>query len=231
MMRKGCERFVVPVESLDTLPEPVAAVICQHVTHIRQMILIPAQEFPLRRLVWRWDLAFGWRKTPRRTVVLGDDQLLVVHETDPLTVTQIPLADLAYIHITKDLLYAVVELGWNSGGEWQTVTLEHTLVGHPLVRRLLDMAREQSPAPVTALALADDLPFKFRNYLQESLLPDEHVCGSAYQPGRGMTAITEQNLIRIVESRGYGIHIHFYALNHVEQMPEEQAALARAALS
>jgi hypothetical protein len=189
------DHFLYRVESLDDLPEAVQAAIQQHQLSqsIQGIVVIPPQQYATRRASWLGDLPFGWRNTPRRTLVFGSEQLavLAIDSRNRLTTTIIPLAALTEIELTLVLLYAYVQFTWASAGSIETIKIEFNSVGEPVIREQLASLRDKiiecSPHPRLKTdsrlrASIADLPLKFHNYLNLALLPREEVFASVYQP-------------------------------------------------
>jgi hypothetical protein len=189
-MRKYPPHFPRTVPSIDDLPEPVRLVLQQHQldTHVRQIVFVPTNTYPLLREEGHRLLPFLWRHTPDRTLVLSRDHIAVVTVgQDGLTLTVIPLAAVVGVYLVTVLLYAYVELAWIAAGQVEVLKIEFNLVGLHLIRRVVDQARSSITAhgwdvrAGTADPIAP-LPLKFRNYLRDGLLPDERVLAAIYQP-------------------------------------------------
>lgn len=245
-MRKGVEHFLVPVASMDELPEPVQAAIrhCMPDSDICQMISIPPQQYPIWQSSWRRHLPFGWRKTPRRTLVFGQD-LLVIVEAPPdagLNTIVIPFDALLDINLVTVLLYAYLEFTWTGPAQVDVLRIEFNLVGEPLVRRGIDRVRSRiaartqpSAAPGTTDLSLKQLPLKFRNYLRQSVLPGEALRAAVFQPAirqpgaklrpwlspNRAVAVTDQHIIVIEEDlrravhHNYTVNTHFFPLHSI----------------
>jgi hypothetical protein len=207
------------------LPDPVAEAIRrrQPDQFVRRIIKIPPHEYPVRRTAWLFELPFGWRTTPDRTLAFGDRESTVV-EVDQhgiLTVTPIPLDSLVEIHMMEVLLYAFIEFIWVGDARVETKRIEYNSVGSRLIQRAVDEIRAtfQPCLPPAArsqpeISLAE-LPLKFRNHLRSSLISEEQLLAVTYQPAirRKMgrlhpflspnraVAITERCLISIEDQR------------------------------
>ncbi len=189
MMGKAIERFLDKVESIDDLPTAVGAAIRQYDAAVQSIIVIPPQEYPIRRIGWLGDLPFGWRLTPRRTIAFCASQIIVV-ECDAkgvLTTKVIPIQALTSIELTTVLLYAYLCFTWSEAAQVETMKIEFNAVDEHIIRALLTTPRAaiaaQGPAvPPIVKVSSRDLPLKFRNYLRLALLPDEHVAAAIYQP-------------------------------------------------
>jgi len=244
-MRKGTEHFLVPVKSVDELPPPVCEAIraVQPDSGIHQIVLIPPQEYPVFRVGWLRNLPFGWRKTPKRTLVFGDDQITLVEESplDGLSTILIPYASLIDLHLCTVLLYAYMELHWASEAQIETLKIEFTLVGLRHIRQGLEHVRTRmlhTPPEPTAgeISPLEGLPLKFRNFTRSSLLPGETVHAAIFQPAvrrevslfhpliapNCAAVITDYHLIFIQEEvsgacREYATNVRFYPLSRICQ--------------
>jgi hypothetical protein len=223
-MNRRRPQFPTEVRSIGDLPEPVGEAIRQQQPghSIWCIIRIPPHEYPVRRTTWRLELPFGWRTTPDRTLVFGEQEITAV-EVDQhgiLTVTPIPLDSLVEIHVVEVLLYAFIEFIWADA--WiEAKRVEYNSVGSRLIQRAVDEIRAtfQPCLPPAArsqpeISLAE-LPLKFRNHLRSSLIPAEQLLAVTYQPAiRRQTgrlhpflspnravAITERCLISVEDQR------------------------------
>lgn len=190
-MDRRRSQFPVDVRSVDELPEPVAEAIRrrQPDQSIRRMIRIPPHEYPVRRTAWLFELPFGWRITPDRTLAFGDEEITVVEvdQRGVLTVIPIPLDALVEIHVMEVLLYAFIEFIWVGDARIETKRAEYNSVGSTLIQRAVDQVRATFPPCLpgsrgqSELSLAG-LPLKFRNHLRRSLIPAEQLLAVTYQP-------------------------------------------------
>jgi len=190
-MKQSRERFPRTIRSVEELPAPVAEVVRQRkIDNIQYMIVIPPGEYPLRRTIWRLELAFGWRKTPERTLIFAQDALTVIEnpEDTPLAATTIPLAALVEVHLYLVLLYSWIEFAWAEGGEIKRLRAEYNSVGERHIWRGLTLirqasthmpGRESDAQPISSPA---SFPFKFRAYVYDSLLEDEQMVAAVYEP-------------------------------------------------
>ncbi len=248
-MRRGAEHFLVPIKSVDELAPPVSAAIraVQPDSGIRRIILIPPQEYPTFRISWLRDLPFGWRKTPKRTLVFGDDQITLVEESPSgdLSTILIPYARICDLHLCTVLLYAYMELHWVDEAQIQSLRIEFTLVGLPHIRRGLEHVRarmlptlpESTSAAVPPL---EGLPLKFRNFTRSSLLPGERVHTTIFQPAvrrevgifhpliapNCAAVVTDYHLIFVEEEvsgacREYAANVRFYPLSRIRRAEAE----------
>jgi hypothetical protein len=240
------QRFPTPVRSLDDLPPDVRAVV-QPRRAQPSILRIPPGTYPIRRAVWGIELPFGWRRTPERFLLFGDDAITVI-EPDSMTVTDIPLASLIEIRHVAVLLYAYLELVWVDGMHIEVKKIEYNSVGQHWIEREIDRIRALHPpclslaAPQDCEAILAPLPFKFRNYLRSSLLDSEHLLAAVYQPAIRRSAkpfhayiapnraigVTERCLI-VIEDRkhqrfseaDYAILQYFYPLTHLQNIAVE----------
>lgn len=184
------KRFPTDVSSVDDLPGPVQAAVRQSQPDrlIRQIINIPAHDYLIQRHLWWFSLPFGWRRTPERVLVFGEDRITVVEPDKqgvPTPIT-IPLAALIELRLFRVLLYSYVEFTWAEGAHAQSMRIEFNAVGDRLIQKGIDRIRAALPP----LAEPDTppefrltgFPFKFRSYLRDSVLPGEAVLAVAYQP-------------------------------------------------
>jgi hypothetical protein len=188
---KPIDRFLIQVETVDELPGPVSAAIrqIQADQSILGIVVIPPQEYPIRRIGWLGDLAFGWRVTPQRTVVLGEYEVVIVDvdHTGSLDTTTIPLKAIIGFELATVLLYAYMQLTWIDGDQTRSAKIEFNAVDEHIIRCYLDQLRDLSSAHPQAMPLAQDanfaeLPLKFRNYLRMALLPCERLLVVVHQP-------------------------------------------------
>lgn len=187
--RRGCESFLRPVLTLDSLPEAVRRVIqpLQDAETLRHLYHIPSQQFPLRRQMWGRELSFGWRRTPPRTLLFGPDQITVIEGVDAHHTITIPLADLLVIRLVTVLLYSYMELIWRSGAQAQTIQIEYNSVGARQIEPEMARARAWIAAQISTRAPAPEasiqhFPLKFFNYSRMSLLPNEPIIAGVYEP-------------------------------------------------
>lgn len=247
-MRKAVTYFLYPVQSLDDLPLPIGDAVRSHLPEnlIRSIIVIPPQDYAIRRQDTRWtkNLPFRWRATPQRTLVFGDHQIVMVEaEKDgSINTLVIPLDCLVYVRLGTILLYAYLELVWASGQQIEKRLIEYNAVGEQLIRKQVERMRTQRAANLprfdhAPIVQTAPLPFKFNNYLKYSLLPGETVVLAVHQPairrGEGWfqpylspnrtIAITDTHLIILEEEERrrkstYGIITCFYPLDRVRQV-------------
>jgi hypothetical protein len=247
-MRKAVTYFLYPVQSLDDLPMPIGEAIRPHLAddQIRSIIVIPPQDYAVRREETRWkkNLPFRWRDTPQRTLVFGDRQLVMVEaeKNGDIHSLVIPLDCLIYAGLATILLYAYLELVWVSGQQIEKRFIEYNAVGERLIRKQVEWARTQIVPRMPGFAhmpssqTSAQLPFKFNNYLKFGLLPDENVLVAVHQPairrGEGWlqpyispnrtVAITDSHLIILEEAErkrksSYGIITRFIPLDRLQQ--------------
>lgn len=239
-------RFVMPVRASEDLPPAVRSIV-QSFNPPPSILRIPSGAYPIPRRIWRINLPFGWRFTPERFVLFNPDKITII-ETDSMTLTDIPLTALSGIHHRVILLYAYLELTWEDGAQTRTKRMEYNSVGQFLIDREVNRIRALHPpclapdeVPDRAALLAS-LPFKFRNYLRDSLLPDEHLIAAVFQPaiwqGSGLfrapiapnrtLGITERWLIVLEDEQhlrrvetNYAILHYFYPLSQLRHVSAE----------
>ncbi|MBI5957232.1 MAG: hypothetical protein HY866_00760 [Chloroflexi bacterium] len=215
--RRGCEYFLRVIPSLDGLPQAVQTAIrqVQSPDPIRQIFYIPSQQYPIQRTVWGRSLAFGWRRTPPRTLAFGVDHITVVEGLDAQNTLHIPLSDLLTIRLVTVLLYSYIELVWRVGDQTQMIKVEFNSVGSRHIEKELVHVRTwiaaQEARPVSWPEISiQHFPLKFFNYSMMSLLPGEQIIGGVFEPaiqGGGLLSpaiapnraviLTEQHLIII----------------------------------
>lgn len=224
-MSRRLRGFPAAVRSSGDLPAGVREAVLSHQSDasIRQIITIPPHEYPVRRTAWFFELPFGWRITPERTLAFGKDTLTLI-EVERGAVSRamsIPLAALLDIHLYQVLLYSWVELVWEGQGGEQATRIEYNSVGTSLIWQGLTCIRETFPhcgfhdpsvSPGVDLA---QFPLKFRNYLRHSLMSDEPLVVAVYQPAlrpstrrwqrfispNRTVAVTERNVIVVGDDR------------------------------
>jgi len=242
MVRRGCETFLVPVDTLDALPPGFAdALTAVHPpATVRGMLLIPPQPFLTSRLDRLRRPWYATRYTPRRLLAFGDEQITFVEQAGEPVV--IPIDSLLAIDLTIILLYATVEFTWASGSQTRSLKLRFNSVGERYMQaelnrvRALRTAIRGKHAPLSrdaARAEAASLPLKFRNYLWLTLLGDDAVVELVYQPavrekgrfhrqiapGR-LVAVTTREMIVLEDIRNaeYGITRRCYPLSALAQV-------------
>jgi hypothetical protein len=183
--RPGCELFPRIVHSLEELPEPMSDLLSQ--VRFRQIIHLPSHSYPVRRTFWRFDLTLGWRRTPPRTLVFSDEQILIIEglSADSLRTIEIPLDCLLSIRLVSVLLYMYVELTWMAADRTEALKIEFNAVGERMIKRELDQARTTIAKKQPRLAPPVSLkhfPFKFQTYTYGDLLPGEQILLGVYEP-------------------------------------------------
>ena len=246
MVRRGCETFLVPVDTLDALPPGFAdALTAVHPPGtVRGMLLIPPQPFLTSRLDRLRRPWYATRYTPRRLLAFGDEQITFVEQAgdDAGEPVVIPIDSLLAIDLTVILLHATVELTWASGSQAQSLKVRFNAVGERYMQAELNRVRalrtpvhSQHP-PLgrdVARAEAASLPLKFRNYLWLTLLPHDAVVALAFQPsvrekgglrrqiapGR-LVAVTTREIMVLEDIRhaDYGIARRTYPLSALAQV-------------
>jgi hypothetical protein len=219
--------FPYIVESMNQLPVRAAAAIRLHQSEasIHSITVFPPQYYStmhLGRLSRRW---FGLRKTPRRTVVLGDHQAIIVavDRGGRQTTQVIPYSALIEIELALMILYAYVQFTWMDEGQAETVKIEFNAVRTAIIRERLDWLRDMisahsrhsAPCPEgEEESLLTNAPGKLRSYLKAALLPTEPLLTAVYQsalrrskgwarsryisPNR-IVALTDRHLILVEE--------------------------------
>lgn len=224
---RSSDYFPFIVESVNQLPVRAAAAIRLHQSEpsIHSITVFPSQYHSTMHLGWLSGPWFGQRKTPRRTVVLGDHQAIIV-EVDrggQQTTRIIPYTALLDIELALMILYAYVQFTWISEGQVETVKIEFNAVRSAIIRDQLDWLRDTMsarlrysiPCPEGRLdSLLATAPGKLRDYLRAALLPTERLLMAVYQPAlrrskgrarsRGISpnrivAITDRHLILVEE--------------------------------
>jgi len=215
------------VESVNQLPVRAAAEIRLHQSEpsIHSITVFPPQHYSTMRL-GRWSRPWlGLRKTPRRTVVLGDHQAIIVavDRGGRQTTRIIPYTALIDIELALMILYAYVQFSWIDEGQAETVKIEFNAVRTAIIREQLDWLRDMIsarirypvPCPEGELdSLLAKAPGKLRSYLRAALLPAEPLLIAVYQsalrrskgwvrshgisPNR-IVAITDRHLILVEE--------------------------------
>lgn len=204
-MTRSLERFPRIVHTLDDLPAPLVDSVRQHQSAdaIQSMIYVPPGRYPFRRTLWRFELSFGWRRTPMRVLLIGERSVTVIEvapETEP-EVTTLPLAALLDIHLYLVLLYSWLELTWEDQGSAKSIRVEYNSVGDAMIwdgvtQIRATVARHRFPAAAAQPAIdLSDFPFKFKSYLRSSLMPDEQLVAAVYQPAIRAQGPTLQRFI------------------------------------
>lgn len=251
-MNRTRERFPRVVHSVDELSGQVAEIVRQHqpIDAIRYMVSIPPGTYPVRREVWGFGLPLGWRETPERTLVFGQHSLAVieVEQALALAVTTIPMAALLDVHLFLVLLYSWVEVLWEDQDEVKAIKLEYNSVGDHLIWRgvteIRDTFSRHAFSDSGTLPGVDltDFPFKFKSYLRDSLLPEEHLVAAIYQPAirpqvrrwqrfvspNRAVVVSDRNIVVIEDQRNrfrrgdkadadYTMSRHFYPLDRLRE--------------
>jgi hypothetical protein len=251
-MRKTVDYFVKQIQSVDLLPEDVQQTVrqVQSDEDIHGILLIPPQNQIFTRLSGWFNrkLFFGSHKTPQRTLVFCADHITII-EADPsdnLNTIVIPLDGLIRITLGTVLLYAYLEFVWVKNGALETIQIEFNAAREDLVNEQLNQVRAviaaymQDSGQTRRVGEADmdieALPFKFRNYLKDSLLPAENVLAVVFQPvmrhSEGFhrliapnrtVALTDQHVIFVEEepdraTSHYSVITHYYPLRSIRQV-------------
>ena len=187
--------FPFAVESVNQLPVRAAAAIRQHQSEpsIHSITVFPPQYYSTVHFGW-WSRPWvGLRKTPRRTVVLGDHQITIVavDRGGRQTTRIIPYTALIDIELALMILYAYVQYTWIEEGQAQTVKIEFNAVRETIIREQLDWLRDTISARIRCAvpcpegewdSLSATAPGKLRTYLRAALLPTEPLLIAVYQP-------------------------------------------------
>jgi hypothetical protein len=219
--------FPYSVSSVNQLPVRAATAIRLHQSEpsIHSITVFPPQYYSTMHLGRLSRVWFGLRKTPRRTVVLGDHQAIIVavDRGGRQTIQIIPYTALIDIDLALMILYAYVQFTWIDEGQAETVKIEFNAVRTEIIREQLDWLRDMIPARIPYSVpcpegewenLLANAPGKLRSYLQAALLPTEPLLAAVYQPalrrskGRSrsrrispnrIVAITDRHLILVEE--------------------------------
>lgn len=247
MFKKAIHYFLYPVGSLADLPPPVSAALRPHLSEaqIQAIIVIPPQDYAIyREARWKKNLSFAWRITPQRTLVFAGQQIVLAEadKTGTINTQVIPLDCLVYVKLGMILLYAYLELAWMDGQQIRKLFIEYNAVREKFIHQQISRARTQigahlPPVPLPPLNSSAPLPFKFNNYLNYNLLPDERVLAVVYQPaikrGEGRlqpyiapnraVAVTDHFLLILEEKERrreitFGIITSFIPLDRVRQV-------------
>jgi hypothetical protein len=250
--------FPYIVESVNQLPVRAAAAIRLHQSEpsIHSITVFPPRCYSTMHLGWLSGLWFGLRKTPRRTVVLGDHRAIIVavdyggHQTTRI----IPYTALIDIELALMILYAYVQFTWIDAGQAETVKIEFNAVHTAIIREQFDWLRDVISARIRYSgacpegeleSLLASAPGKFRSYLRAALLPTEQLLTAVYQsalrrskgwarsrsisPNR-LVAITDRHLILVEEEfvpyATYGAITRFCPLDRIRFVTFESGAEA-----
>ncbi len=248
-MRKTEDYFLRVVPSSENLAPPVAARLEQH-PQLRtgKIIFAPAQEYAIIRENRLFSIKFGQRITPERTLIFGDDQLLVIEKQRDSTFNEIviPFGNLLYVDLAIVLLYGYVTFCWMAGGTLQTLKIEYNGVGDRLMRAEVERLRKtmlcpEVSAPVLSradwAAIWNSMPLKFANYLYYALFAGEPVLRAVFQPTLNperrarvsedrTLALTPEGMIVLEEAREFskfGMVIRYYPARVIREMRFERA--------
>lgn len=251
--REPRQLFPTLVTSVETLSAPLQEALRPHCSETSHIVRIPPGYYPFRRVVGKIHLPFGWRQTPER-ILAFDPEAIIIVESNPaglVTTTPVPRTALFKIHVFVFLLYSYLELVWADRDHVETRTFEYNTVGERFVLQGIDRLRAAyppalPPAPVgDQKAMLTPLPLKYRNYLRDSLLPDEQLYTAIFQPairqGTGLlrtylapdraVGITARQLImvenrrdRFASEEDYATYCCFYPLAQIQHMSIEAAA-------
>ncbi len=249
-IREPRQQFPTLVTSVGKLSAPLQEAVRPHCSNTSHIVRIPPGYYPFRRTWGKFRGSFGWRQTPERILVFEPDTITII-ESNPaglVTTTSVARTALLKIHVFVFLLYSYFELVWVDNDHIETRAFEYNTVGEKFIQQGIDRLRtayppDLPPAPVEDReALLARLPLKFRNYLRDSLLPDEQLYTAIFQPAiRQATGlihpylgpdravgITERQII-LVENRrdrlsaevGYSTYCCFYPLTHIQHITIE----------
>lgn len=248
-MKRSTDYFLYTVKRVDELPEPVrVALQAQPITGDSTIIVIPPQEYGVLRMNWLRILPFTRRTTPQRTLIISDEQIVIVEMADTgLNTIVIPVPDIIYIGLGIILLYAYLELVWVENNQPHEIKIEFNSVGDSIIReqiiRLRTMLAEQqyptASSGRTALNVRN-FPFKFQGYLGHSLLRGEQLLGAVYQPAlrdshrwrrtylspNRVVAVTDQSVIILEDAENsptsnYGIVTRFVPICRIQEITFE----------
>lgn len=243
-MTKAIEYFLYPVEAVSELPEPVQREIAKLPPQaVHKMVVVPPQDFPIIRFKRFGDLPFGWRKTPKRVLIFGDQYVAVINSepTGQITTVTIPLDAIVTMELATMLLRAHVAFTWLCGAQAEMFKIEFNAVGELLIRRELNYLRgiiaertrlpDSINQPDTSIAA---FPLKYRNYARYALLAGEQISTAVYQPAIRQTqrllkgylspnravALTNQHLLLVEDERwnikaDYGVITRFVPINQI----------------
>lgn len=245
-MKRSMDYFLYTVKNVDDLPAPVRTALQAYpVTGDSTIIVIPPQEYGVLRMNWLRILPFARRTTPQRTLVINDEQIIIVEMTDAgLNTIVIPVQDIIYIGMGIILLYAYLELVWMGNNQTHEIKIEFNSVGESVIRdqisRIRTILARQQDAAITDGSTAPNtksFPFKFQSYLRLSLLRNEMLLGAVYQPAlrdsRGwrriflspnrLVAVTDQSVIILEDAENspaskYGVVTRFVPVLHIREI-------------
>jgi hypothetical protein len=257
-MRKAIDYFLTEIEMVDELPEAVRAAVLEVTPEasIGAIVTIPPQENRIEQGKWWQRLPFLIHVTPRRTIVMSAEQVIVI-EVDgegALNRIVIPIENLIEIDLTVVLLYGILKLAWIAEADVRSLQILFNTVGERILRKQLGWLRAQivRRAPSHTYPYRDQpavsaaaFPLKFRNYLTLSLAPGECARAALMQPaiyrtfGRlrralspnRLIAITDDFLVLIDEERpfrymNYGMSMRYRPLHAIRQIDLEAGAEA-----
>ena len=244
-MKRSRDFFLYAVAHVDELPEPVRAAFQAHpTTGDSAIIVIPPQEYGVLRMNWLRILPFARRTTPQRTLLITDEQIIIVETEDaaPNTIV-IPVQNIIYIGLGVILLYAYLELVWVHNDQINTIKIEFNSVGESIIRSQITrtrtiLVRQHSTAGRGKLAsIMHGFPFKFQGYLGYSLLRNEQLLGAVYQPAlrdshrwrrtylspNRVVAVTDRSLIILEDPDSgpvsqYGIVTRFIPMSRIQEI-------------
>jgi hypothetical protein len=109
--------------------------------------------------------------------------VLSIDGEERVTTTVIPFEALIYIDLCTVLLRAHVQFAWLRGEHIERLKIEFNSVGEARMNKNLKHIRSAIGAQATNLPEVStaDLPLKYRNYLNGSLLPAERFIAVVYQ--------------------------------------------------
>ena len=253
-MRKTETYFLRVIPSSDDLPAPVADCLRQRHPALcpRTIIFVPQQEYSVRQPKRRFTRRYGQRVTPERTLVFGDDRLVVIEQRPDASVddTLILFEQIIRVDWAIILLYGYVSFTWVADQTLKTLRIEYNGVGDWLIRAELERLRKAQHCPeadVAALesmnwdAIRQALPLKINNYLHYALIPGESVRQIIFQPAKKKLrrtwrprasedrtlALTSEGIIVLEEAQdwmNYGILIHHFPLRSIRNVRFEPAS-------
>ena len=247
-MRKSEAYFLRVAASSEDLAAPVAEILRQHHPTLQPqtMIIAPPQEYAIVRQNRLFTLKYGQRTTPERTLIFGEDRLLVIEKQPDSTLAEtiIPFDQLVQVEMAVILLYSYVSFTWLAGDVRKTLKIEYNSVGDSIIRVELQRLWMTMRCPESDLgglaspdwtAILNALPLKFGNYLQYALFPGEPVLQVIFQPTISHArrsrrsrfaedrtlALTPEGLIVLEEARHvmhYGMIIRYFPLKSIRQI-------------
>lgn len=247
-MRKTESYFLRVISSSEDLAAPVADHLHQNHPTLcpRTIVVAPAQEHRPHHPKLHITRQHNLRTTPERTLVFGDDRLVVIEQQTDATLDDIAITfeQVVQIEWAMVLLYAHVSFTWIADCSPKTLKIEYHAVGDRLIHTELEHLRRTQYVPEAKGAVlvsmdpdnvVETLPLKFRNYLRYVLIPGESVRQIIFQPGRQsplrfwryrasearMLVLTSAEMILMEEARewmNYGVIIRCFPLRTIQSI-------------